>query len=300
MTIPWTEKYRPRDTGGLCGQNVHMVALEKSQHVVLFGPPGTGKSSSVRIYLKNKSRDSVFFFDAKVKSSSMNIIFDKLTTFLKSKTSDDSKYVLVDEVDSFSYDEQKIFLRLLIDTNSKFFFICNQIENVLDQIKQCCTVLHFKALVFGDVIPYLDIIKKNEKIQISSSVLKFVFESFAGDLRKTTSFLQYASAISKRIDKKLFHRFVTLHDGNFIEFIDTWFSSWTNSMDLENIVDDMVRLALPVSHVGEYLIRYHKNKNILTNEYERCIWKCIRDSRTSHDSYFIFMRMLVESPLSKI
>lgn len=300
MTIPWTEKYRPKDTDDLCGQNVHMSVLEKSQHMVLFGPPGTGKSSSVRIYLNNKPRDSIFFFDAKVKSSSINIIFDKLTTFLKSKTSDNSKYVLVDEVDSFSYDEQKIFVRLLIDTNSKFFFICNQIENVLDQIKRCCVVLHFKALLFEDVIPYLDIIKKNEKIQISNSLLKFVFESFAGDLRKTTSFLQYASAISKRIDKKLFHKFVTLHDSNFVEVINTWFASWTNSTDLENLVDDMVRLALSVSHVGEYLIQYHKNKNILTDEYERCIWKCIRDSKTSHDSYFLFMRMLVESPLSKI
>lgn len=298
MTIPWTEKYRPKEMEDLCGQNKHI--LERPEHTVLFGPPGTGKSSSVRIYLKNKPRDSVFVFDAKVKSSCINVIFDKLTAFLKSKTSDDSKYVLVDEVDSFSYDEQKIFVKLLFDTKSKFFFICNQIENVLDQIKSRCTVLHFKALLFADVISYLDMIKKSEKIQISNSVLKFVFESFGGDLRKTTSFLQYASAISKRIDKKLFHKFVTMHNGNFVEIMDTWFTSWTNSVDLENIVDDMVRLALSISHVGEYLIRYHKIKNILSDEYEKCIWGCIRDSRTSNDPYFLFMRMLVESPLSKI
>lgn len=73
LTMPLTEKSRPSNFNEIIGQEKGIKALQAAlcganpQHVIIYGPPGVGKTAAARIVLEDakKRSNSPFKFDAK-------------------------------------------------------------------------------------------------------------------------------------------------------------------------------------------------------------------------------------------
>ena len=154
--IPWTEKYRPETSKEVCGNVLEFEQVLKygshSKNLLLHGPSGTGKSTAVRVLLKNIPKDSRLILDAKARASgTTQQLIRKLTNFSIQKTSSKQRFVLVDEVDSIRIIDQKIFIRPLTkdiskehgDKNIIFLFICNRIERVSEFIVRNCVSIAY-------------------------------------------------------------------------------------------------------------------------------------------------------------
>ena len=56
----FTEKYRPQDFNSICGKSKFAVLKKRYDNLILYGKSGHGKSTLIRVFLKDIPRDSVF------------------------------------------------------------------------------------------------------------------------------------------------------------------------------------------------------------------------------------------------
>ena len=120
----------------------------------MCGPSGTGKSSAVRVLLKNVPKESKLILDAKARANgTTQQLIRKLTNFTMKKTETKERFILVDEVDSIRIIDQKIFIRPLTknigDNSDKhiiYIFICNRLERVSEFIVRNCELIMYNPL----------------------------------------------------------------------------------------------------------------------------------------------------------
>ena len=91
----FTEKYRPQDFNSICGKSKFAVLKKRYDNLILYGKSGHGKSTLIRVFLKDIPKDSVFV-SSKFKYDTSKML-EKMKYFVKFKTSSQKK-VYFDEI----------------------------------------------------------------------------------------------------------------------------------------------------------------------------------------------------------
>lgn len=292
MGEPWVEKYRPKTSEEVCGNRISFEQVQnyqsKETHVLLYGPSGTGKSSAVRALLKTVPNDAIFNFDTKTKCASIQNILIILKNFLKRKINSSIKYVIVDEADSYSPQEQNLFVSTMqFSKNTVYIFLCNNIENITKFIIDKCELLEFHSLNYSVVKQYLWNICNLENIKIKDSTLKYIFENSNKDLRKTVSMLQYLNILHEEITTEFFSEIVYLHKENYKEKCDMW----KKKDDIYELTNELYYLGYQVSTISYYVGLYCKSFISEKNMYELLLIS--HNARISSDCWFSMYRLLV-------
>ena len=305
--VPWTEKYRPERSNQVCGNSLEFDQVleygRQSKNVLLHGPSGTGKSSAVRVLLKNVPKDSKLILDAKSRASeSTQHLIHKLTVFSMRKTSYKQRFVLVDEVDSIRINDQKMFIRPLTkdigvkkndDRGIIFLFICNRIDRVSEFIIRHCVVVNYNSLEFDLCQDYLENICINEKVVYDLESLNYIFYKIGQDMRKMVSTMQYLSLLMKRIHKDDLEKIDKLNKIEFIELFDKLFDN-DNILEITNELYDAAYSVITLCIMS---LKYHKLKKCLSNDYVIVLANIAHDSRTTENTWFLLYRLISESPL---
>ena len=306
--VPWTEQYRPMESSEVCGNYLEFDQVleygRQSKNLLLHGPSGTGKSSAVRVLLKNVPKDSKLILDAKSRASeTTQHLIHKLTTFSMRKTSYNQRFVLVDEVDSIRIQNQKMFIRPLTkdigrkqnnDRGIIFLFICNRIDKVSEFIIRNCVVINYNSLEFSQCVNYLENICKKESLIYDTESLKTIFYSIGQDMRKMVSTMQYLSLLmNKKIHSNDLVNVDTLNKLDFVELFNNSF----NDENIFNVVNNLYFEAYSVITLCIKSLQYHSNLNKLTNDYVQALANISNDSRTTENTWFLIYRLINESPL---
>jgi len=204
----WIEKYRPLKLHEIIDQdNIVKIlsnTLDNLPHLIFYGNPGTGKTSTILALCHELFGSS---FSEKVlelnasNECGINVVRKKITTFTKIVVTDKYKYkiIILDEADELTFDAQSA-LRKLIEISSKntrFCFICNNINKIIQPIRSRCLELHFKKISNKKSFEKLKSIVLLENIKIKDKDINNIFEMSDGDLRKSINLLQNIIYLNK-------------------------------------------------------------------------------------------------------
>ena len=306
--IPWTEKYRPETSRQVCGNVLEFEQVLKygseSKNLLLHGPSGTGKSTAVRVLLKNIPKDSKLILDAKARASgTTQQLIRKLTLFSMQKTTSKQRFVLVDEVDSIRIIDQKIFIRPLTkdisrtegdsERNIIFLFICNRIERVSEFIFRNYVPIAYNSLTFSMAKGYIKMICDNENTVYDESSLKDIFHKVGRDMRKMVSTMQYLYLMTGRISHIDFLKIDPCNNLNYVKLFDRILKS----DNIVHVTNELYGESYSVNALCIFSLKYHEEKELLTHEYVKTLAHLCHDSHTTENIWFILYRLISESPI---
>lgn len=149
-TPPLADRIRPENFNEIIGQSLdnQISAIDTLQSLILWGPPGSGKTSFAKIIAKKSKLNFEETSAVMHSTSKFKSIFEKLDTNLLSKT-----VLLVDEIHHLNKSQQDIFLPHL--ENGSLILIGTTTENPSFELRPAllsrCKVITFSRLQLEDL-----------------------------------------------------------------------------------------------------------------------------------------------------
>lgn len=275
---PWVEKYRPKKLDDIVYQTEVIKMLKKTvetgnlPHLLLYGPPGTGKTSTVlaiatELFGPVQFKERVIELNASDERG-INVVRNKIIQFAKSAISNgDKRYpsppykiIILDEADAMTTEAQSALRKTMEDSSNitRFCFICNYINQIIDPITSRCVKFRFKPIKTESVTNRLIEIATLEKVNISKSALTVIANQTDGDMRSAIMLLQNLTYIKDK-DKQIKTNDVYKVSGRLDEKIinrihNVCVKSKTSDIkQIVSLVDDIKSQSYPVQNVIDQL-----------------------------------------------
>lgn len=271
LTIPWVEKYRPTEFDKIVLDPLNkrimenILNLNHFPNLLLYGPPGTGKTTTI-INLVNayqekhnqKNKGLMIHLNAS-DDRGIDIIRNQINSFVTSSGlfTKGVKFVILDEVDYMTKNAQQALKYLLqsYTNNVRFCLICNYISRIDESLQNEFLRLRFNQLPEREIVKFLSIINKNEKIQLSDSIILSIQKLYKSDIRSMINYMQSnqnlignQQVIDNDVWNNLFNLFKSNKSKDIIlkHFFDI---SKKYNIEIKNIIKDFLN----------YIIRFETN-----------------------------------------
>lgn len=177
ILLPWVEKYRPKTTNDiLLDDNVKnkiMSILNNKiiTNLIFTGDPGTGKTSTIlcliaQLYSDIEKEHNILELNAS-DDRGLNIITNTIIPFCKKKAFNNKlKIIILDEADSLTSKAQNLLSTLInnYNKNTRFIFICNEYNKIIESIQSSCNIILFHSLNNDFLKSKIKTICENENI----------------------------------------------------------------------------------------------------------------------------------------
>ena len=199
-----SNKYRPKNLKEFIGQ-AHIISKEKPlyklikkkeiPHLFFYGKPGTGKTTLANIIAKEVDTDYYYFNATSIKVEDLRKVFDRYKNALI------KPIVFIDEVHRLSKNQQEVLLPIMenydaiiigASTENPFFTLTNAIRSRSFLYK-------FEKFTNKDLSNILDVVLKDEDINIDKEAQEYLINSSSGDARAMLTLLNFAIKIDKDI-----------------------------------------------------------------------------------------------------
>jgi len=210
----WTEKYRPRTLREVVGnpKAVHELRAfadafeaKKVKAVILYGPPGCGKTSAALALAAEKGWD-VVELNASDKRSAEALKriaghASESETFTKQR-----RLIILDEADNIHGSEDrggaKALYEILKRSEQPIILIANELHKINKRLREQCKIIPFRRLSENAIFNVLRRISTAEHLNIDENTLRAIARNAKGDLRSAINDLQ-ATAYSAETDTTL-------------------------------------------------------------------------------------------------
>lgn len=220
--IPLTEKYRPRYIDDIYllplikHRIINIINTMDMPNLILTGPPGIGKSSSVEILARELF--GIYYKDTVVE---LNLLDEKGLKFIQNgiiqfcktqipyQEKDKHKYpsyklIIFNEADNVTNRIQDQISNIMEKFGDKvrFAFTCNSSEDLIESIQTKCIPWRYSFLDNNEIIDRLEEICKKENISHTKKALKKIASISQGDLRSAINKLQLIYCRYNSIEEK--------------------------------------------------------------------------------------------------
>jgi DNA polymerase III delta prime subunit len=186
----FVEKYRSKTLDEYVGNEqlkqivAKYIANNDLQNLLLYGTPGTGKTTLAKLIVNNFDCDYLYINASDERG--IDTIRDKVQGFASSASFKPIKIVILDEADFLTIQAQAS-LRNIIETYSRttrFILTCNYLERIIDPLQSRCQVLKITPPSKKEVARHISIILDTEYIEYNVEDLVSVVNKHYPDVRK--------------------------------------------------------------------------------------------------------------------
>eukprot|EP01065_Artemidia_motanka_P029672 TRINITY_DN35761_c0_g1_i1.p1 TRINITY_DN35761_c0_g1~~TRINITY_DN35761_c0_g1_i1.p1 ORF type:complete len:371 (+),score=119.92 TRINITY_DN35761_c0_g1_i1:52-1113(+) len=210
-TLPWVEKYRPKTIDDVLAHHdiiatiTKLIDVGKMPHLLLYGPAGTGKTSTImacarRLY-GSKVRHNMLELNASDERG-IGTIRGQVKEFASTqrlnwggpKDEIPFKMIVLDEADQLTNDAQSALRRVMeqYSRHVRFCIVCNHVNRIMPAIQSRCTRFRFGPLPKRAVATRLREIAEAEKCPFTDDGLAAVYRLSHGDMRRALNIMQGA------------------------------------------------------------------------------------------------------------
>eukprot|EP00915_Cephaloidophora_sp_WS-2016_P000702 GHVH01000921.1.p1 GENE.GHVH01000921.1~~GHVH01000921.1.p1 ORF type:complete len:354 (+),score=60.19 GHVH01000921.1:133-1194(+) len=228
--LPWVEKYRPKTLDDVLGHRDVLNILKgfvntgSLPHILLHGPPGTGKTTIVKalahsVYGSRASsmvlelnasddrgidtvRNVIKTFASTSKVSSV-MGDDDINIEFKNSPMSQLKLIVLDEADQMTSAAQ-MALRRIIELHSdtvRFFIICNYMNRINAALQSRCTKFRMPPLRKLSVKDRIREVAQLEGMVVSERGMDSLIKLSNGDMRKMMNLMEAGNMIGIQIDE---------------------------------------------------------------------------------------------------
>ena len=209
IQLPFVEKYRPQTIEAIYGHNdikqtiQNLLDENNLPHLLLHGPPGTGKTSMIMACARHMYGDQLKTHMLELNASDergINTVRNRIKQFASTGQFFDKKIKLIvlDEADMMTTDAQ-MALRCIIEKyarTTRFCIICNNITSIIDALQSRCLKFVFKPIARTFLSKKAREIIKKEKINMKIKPLNSLLNACSGDMRKMVNCLETLNMMS--------------------------------------------------------------------------------------------------------
>lgn len=266
---PWVEKHRPRRIDQLIQQDTIKAEFQKivetgnMPHMLLHGPPGTGKTSSIlalvmALFGPRRVGERILELNASDERG-IGVVRNKIIHFAKLKIgtadpdfpSPDFKIIILDEADAMTADAQSALRKVMESTTkvTRFVFICNYDHQILDAIKSRCSTFRFKQISMDNCTMKLRSVADKEQLNVTEEALSAIADISQGDVRRAINILQNVQYTNNElIDKQCVYNITSYVDESHIDKL--WKIALTaNVATIYNNTKQFVNEGYPVFYI---------------------------------------------------
>ncbi|KAK2198294.1 bifunctional P-loop containing nucleoside triphosphate hydrolase/AAA+ ATPase domain/Replication factor C [Babesia duncani] len=214
LCVPWVEKYRPEKFEDIISHEDIIPTLMtfankgKLPHLLLHGPPGTGKTSTIMAvarYLYGNQKNAFVLELNASDERGIETVREQIKTFSETSntfnSSDTSslrtnlKLIILDEADQMTNAAQNSLRRIMeiYSSNVRFCLICNFMNKIIPPIQSRCTGFRFSPLKPQVIKQRTKEIAAMENITVTDCALETLAQISHGDMRRVLNYLQVTS-----------------------------------------------------------------------------------------------------------
>jgi replication factor C small subunit len=210
--LMWSEKYRPKKLQEVVNQKEiikgisNLIKSPDIPHMLFAGPAGVGKTTTalciVMELLGDEWRKNTLELNASDERG-IKMVRERVKEFAASiKLAGDKEFgkpkiIILDEADEMTSEAQTALRRIIEDSarTTRFIIICNYLSQIIEPIQSRCVVFRFTRLPKEDVIDYLEMICKQQKVKYEEKALAQIYAATGGDLRHSINIIQAAAGM---------------------------------------------------------------------------------------------------------
>ena len=204
----WLEKYRPQQIKDIVGNEEAVSRLEvlavqgNMPNLILSGPPGTGKTTSVlalaRTLLGDAFKEGVLELNAS-DDRGIEVVRGRIKAFAQKKVTlpaGKHKIIVLDEADAMTEGAQQAMRRTMeiYSSTTRFALACNLSEKIIEPIQSRCAVLRYAKLTDQQVVKRLQDVLHAEGASFNDGGLEALVFTAEGDMRQALNNAQATHA----------------------------------------------------------------------------------------------------------